>query len=553
MNKQPNHRRAGVKARCAGLAGWALVFACLAGCAASSGPFSAAVLERSIERNFSAPLLIDLGKDGIVVAEKGAVLVPERREVPDSALLSVAYVRVPSAASDPATPVFWLFGGPGSSSVKFVISALEKDAKGEGDDNERAVAAMFKDMLSVADIVLMEQRGTGASSPVMNCPTVADPSAEDAEHEGGGRAQPAAGEILELMRRCAALWEEQGRSLRGYNAFALADDLDDVRKALGYERVTLYGISFGSQLAFTTLRRRPEAIERVLLNGLEDTDHTFDMPSEVLASIRRIIARLGEHPEHGRRLPQGDVVEMVRSRIDSLREAPVRIELEHAGEPVGVVVTADDLRAYWWRPLHGRPRQGLDAFMARIAELEAADYSGAAREKLDASVRREPAVSNWPWAMYYGIDCSLSPSAERRARLLADPAQEVIGRINDAYFAVCDGLGLPTADAAFLKPLSTSTPALFFHGDWDTSTPLENARAAAAGFADHKLIIVRGGRHAVLRDLYALKPDTVSPIVRAFLRGEPATHAPDEIDLPLSMQPVWRAPQPHVQDRKPHD
>lgn len=135
-------------------------------------------------------------------------------------------------------PVFVLDGGPGQAATRSV----------------GWVSAELSDVLRTRAVVLVDRRGTGGSNP-LDCPSEAGPDA-------------AAAEVL--SERGAAWWAawvsecrdalEVRADLTRYTSPYAADDLDVVRGALGYERINLYGGSYGSREAFEYMRHHPERL-----------------------------------------------------------------------------------------------------------------------------------------------------------------------------------------------------------------------------------------------------------------------------------------------------
>ena len=197
-----------------------------------------------------------------VDAEFGTLFVPENRSNPESNLIELAFVRFKSSAKKPGAPIVYLAGGPGGSGIGA--------AKGTR-------FPLFMALREIADVIAFDQRGTGYSKPNLGCfdrlslPLDVAPTREVAIKE-----------LLESSRSCASYWRDIQRvDLTGYNTNESADDLEDLRKALGANQISLWSISYGTHLAFATMRRHPKSIHRAILAGTEGPDHTYKLPSNI--------------------------------------------------------------------------------------------------------------------------------------------------------------------------------------------------------------------------------------------------------------------------------
>jgi pimeloyl-ACP methyl ester carboxylesterase len=170
----------------------------------------------------------------------GTLDVPEDRADPSGRRidLNVAVIaaRGPEVASD---PVFFLAGGPGGAATETWATA----------------ALTFPEVHANRDIVVVDQRGTGHSNPLLW------PELPDLTGLSGA-----------ALHRAAVAWARTARaSLHTdpslYTSDAAADDLDDVRAALGYDRIDLYGGSYGATLAQYYLRRHGNHARAVVLDG----------------------------------------------------------------------------------------------------------------------------------------------------------------------------------------------------------------------------------------------------------------------------------------------
>jgi pimeloyl-ACP methyl ester carboxylesterase len=168
----------------------------------------------------------------------GDLLVPENPRRPDQRQIKLHVMVLPALdGQGKAAPLFELAGGPGAAST---------DAAG-------FYATAGRIHRKTRDIVLLDQRGTGESSP-LRCPELelADPSAS---------MYPAA-----AVRRCRLTLEKAADLSQFTTANAVAD-LDTVRSRLGYPKIDLFGLSYGTRLALAYMRSYPERVRSAVLIG----------------------------------------------------------------------------------------------------------------------------------------------------------------------------------------------------------------------------------------------------------------------------------------------
>ena len=151
-----------------------------------------------------------------------------------------------------------------------VLSALEPNPKpdpffmlqgGPGDApsfNARFYSRVFHDVRRTRDLVLVDLRGTGKSA-ALTCPELAKPAAN-------GIFDP---DLLSVaaVRACRARLEKTA-DLRLYTTEIAVDDLEEVRQALGYGPINLYGTSYGSRVAQVYMRRHPRSLRAVTMKGI---------------------------------------------------------------------------------------------------------------------------------------------------------------------------------------------------------------------------------------------------------------------------------------------
>jgi pimeloyl-ACP methyl ester carboxylesterase len=120
------------------------------------------------------------------------------------------------------------------------------------------------------DLILIDQRGTGYSQPSLDCPAAA--------HLIQVPPQPVGKELASLdsaYRQCHDRLVHDGIDLSAYNTVDNAADIADLRKALGYRTVNLYGVSYGTRLALTVMRHYPQGIRSLVLDSVLPPQHDY--------------------------------------------------------------------------------------------------------------------------------------------------------------------------------------------------------------------------------------------------------------------------------------
>ena len=175
----------------------------------------------------------------------GTLSVPEDRSNPGGRRIGLRVAVVPALAAVPRPdPFFALAGGPGDAGTQFFAW----------------LPALYAGIHATHDIVLVDQRGTGASNP-LTLPSPPDTSALSASE--------ADATLAAWMRDALAALDADPRL---YTSTVAADDLDDVRAALGYDMIDLYGTSYGGTLAQYYLRQHADHVRVAVLDGSTPLD-----------------------------------------------------------------------------------------------------------------------------------------------------------------------------------------------------------------------------------------------------------------------------------------
>lgn len=482
------------------LLGWALVPLML-----QAVP-SAASAQAPADRIVTEQGTVTLSTGETIVYEIGTLYVPENRSAKVSRRIGVGFARIRAPHPTGAPPVFWLPGGPG-------LSVL-----GSFTDMDAAAQSRLRSWLTfgaVGDLVVVEQRGYTKRGEMLEEMAEASPSDKPASVHADALAMQA------LARRAVA--HHADKDLSGYTIEAFAADVDDLRRALGYDKISLFGGSFGSQWSLAVMRFHPQIVARAVLSSVEPLDNGFDMPSHVFAALRRIIYDADRDSGLAPFLPEGGMAEAIRALHRRFAAGPIQVRVrDDAGRTQSVTLGAEDLQL----ALLSRTGEARH-WPAFILSLYHGHYDQWARETL-ADRRAGPVKLIGPLA-----DSSLGATAERQHLMRTDPATDLLGTWNfEANFVSAPDWPTPDMGDAVRRPLVSAIPVVFVHGDWDTSTPIENTLGLLPYFPNgHAILVHRAGHDGTFYQLR--ESPAAKQAIYAFLRTGKTADLPTEITLPV--------------------
>lgn len=171
-----------------------------------------------------------------------------------------------------------------------------------------------------ASAVSAEQRGLSDDTP--ECVS----SVHIAQDKVTPRAEAVA--LLEQsVAECLSFWRGEGIDPSGYTTAESARDIDALRAHLGAEKVSLWGISYGTLLALAAVKTMEPRIDRMIMTGAEGLDQTVKLPARTDAYFERLQTALnrGAAPDQ-----EIDIIGLVRGVHAKLDAEPVMLEIASA-------------------------------------------------------------------------------------------------------------------------------------------------------------------------------------------------------------------------------
>lgn len=398
-------------------------------------------------------------------ARCGTLAVAEDPAAPGGPTIDLAVAEIPALnRRSTAPPLFLLAGGPGQAASDLYTS----------------YAAAFARVNRNHAIVLVDQRGTGRSAP-LDC-------AFPDDWQAGSDDLP---RLLEAARACLA---KQGDRVRHYTTSVAVGDLEQVRTALGFAAIDLYGSSYGTRVAQLYMRRHPQATHAAVLDGVTYPEQAIgpDTPADGERALDLIVARCQQDPQCAAAYP------LLPADLDGLRRrfGPQRDPLTLSDPSSGL-----PMRIEFNRSVLGAALRFLSYNSTEASLLPTLIHQGAAGNlaplasqtvMMSRQIGDQLAIG-----MQLSVVCSedeplFGAAAADRMRI----AQTYQGTDQlDALSAICRIWPRGAVDPDLHAPLVSDVPTLLLSGEADPVTPPDDAQRAARGLKHHRSLVLPGEGH----------------------------------------------------------
>ncbi len=383
---------------------------------------------------------------------------------PDGTQIDLRVVVIPALARQKLPdPVFFFAGGPGQSAITLAGTVQHLTSR----------------LGARRDLVLIDQRGTGHSAP-LQCEV-------PAPDEGLRRALYLSLQLAAFDACRASLQKLPWGDLRFYTTPNAMADADAVRDALGFDRINLVGISYGTRAALEYLRAYPAHVRRAVIDGVAPPDMALpdsddvDAQSALQALLRDCAAEKACAAAHPALATHWDaLLASLPRRVDAID--PV------TGAPLHPVLTRDAVRNLVHPALYSPPQGAMLPYA--IDEAAAGRFN--ALFALAASVGERPI--DMSEGQHLSVIC-----AEDAPRM--KPATDAAGDAGarGLYRAACARWPRGDVPAAFYTIPPSPAPVLLLSGGIDPVTPPRHAqRVARALGAKARSVVVANSGHNVM-------------------------------------------------------
>ncbi|GGY87206.1 alpha/beta hydrolase [Cellvibrio zantedeschiae] len=415
-------------------------------------------------------------------AQCGHFDVKENPQNPNSATIPLNILLLPAVNPVPEKdPLFIIAGGPGQSAVVVAES----------------IHSIFNDVRKNRDIVFVDQRGTGKSNP-LDCEFETEKSQQLPESEQQAFARQALAQCIDKVKDHAAYYTTN---------YAVAD-LDAVRAALGYEKINLWGGSYGSRVVLEYIRRFPAHTRASVLDGVAPVAIAlpWSMEADGLASLEGLNQQCAQVPACV--TSYGDIVKKAQAVSNKLVKEPKSITIPHprTQEKINVSLSAEDFSSVIRLALYSRD---LSSLIPRvISEAEAGNYELFA--SLIYLAKSKSDMAGISYGMHYSVVCSEDYPLYKDKNAL-DSNVFLNALSVQKYSEVCAQWPRGQLPADYWDSIKSDLPVLMLSGAGDPVTPPRWGELVKKDLKNASHLIVPGGHHIVTSE------GCVAQLITAFI------------------------------------
>lgn len=389
-------------------------------------------------------------------------------------------------AQESPNPIVMISGGPGQAA-----------------SDMRAAMATALHLRSARGIVLIDQRGTGASEPSLNC-AEASPLELD-ENRLNDPAFSPEDSLGERLDACVQQWRADGVDFNAFDTRSAALDLLAIRRGFGIEQWNLHGTSYGARVASDAMRVDPDGIRSVVLNSPQAVFAHFDQ--DFADSRLRLFSQLFEDcaGDDYCRGTFGDLEAHMRKIQAHLADEGMAIFLRESGSGRLQRVTVDwsdvlnGLYGHMNFSLGAEPVARYISEVSRIVDGRLSLNDDEVARIFQSTLSDDD--DGMAIAMHLAVRCREDVPAYDAAIEAAAAAQAPLYFAGDAeigaYYNACRVMGIDPVDPAFYDLVTSDVPTLILTGDMDPLTPTAWAEKTAGALLNGQLVSFRGMAHDI--------------------------------------------------------
>lgn len=448
----------------------------------------------------------------LATARCGTLVVPEDRVRPNGRTVRLAVAIVPATSPTPSPiPVVYIHGGPGGDTFGALPDLINAGVNANH------------------ELILMAQRGSYNSQPSLVCPQL--DAAFAAEVPLGYTNPKSRKAVVQAATVCHSKFVREGIDLSAFNTTEMADDLADLRTALGIKEWDVFGHSFGTTLALTYVRDHPAGVNALILDGSQPPSavsiaFTWKAAQE---AFKNIFDACAAQPSCATNYPH--LSQTFTRLANKLQAHPVktRVTLDN-GKTVTVTLDAEALLS--WMTFASHIPTTVPAYIQALAN---GNPQPIAKQWATSKEDHSGAVGAFSWGEFDSVWCSegvpfSTPSQDLKAGESALPGFPKVVLSDSPTLALfylraqCKVWNVPKASSSFRAVTTSSVPTLLLNGSFDAQTAPSNGAYVVNSLSHATNLVFPGAAHAVYADV-----PCAQHVIRSFLDNP---YAPDTSCVP---------------------
>ncbi|MGD2157847.1 MAG: alpha/beta fold hydrolase [Anaerolineales bacterium] len=412
--------------------------------------------------------------------ECGNLIVPEDRANPQGPTVKMHVAIIKSSSSNPKPdPVIYISGGGGANHLDGYVRYM----RGGGTE-----------IIRERDYIMYNQRGAKYASPYLFCPGFTELNWDFAGKEIS--AGDLKSQVVDFFLDCQDDLLAEGNNLEAYSTATNAADLNDLRIALGYEQVNLYGTSYGTRLILYTLRYFPEGVRSAIIDSVypPQINYMGQFAANAVRAFEAIFEDCAADPQCNDRYPNLEAV--FYQTVDALNADPVQVHFDSHDDSMLITgnVLMDTIYTLFYivDEIANIPRYIYEASQGDVSRMEwLYPYL--------------PNYDNIAYGVFHSFQCREQIAFEDENESLAlreGVPQQILDWFSWPPYEVtlCKSWQSGRADPIDHTPVVSDVPTLVFAGRYDPITPPSWSQLAAQTLSNSFFYEFPGNGHGVMRD-----------------------------------------------------
>jgi len=395
---------------------------------------------------------------------------PLNTDNPESQTLDLYVAKLKSTSPDPLTdPLLIINGGPGGSSIDLLV--------------DLASLGLFRKILNKRDVIVLDQRGTGRSSP-LHCDDLSDDQLQIANKD-----------IHLLTKKCLA---ELSFDPRYFSTTAAIKDIEALRTQLGYSAMNVYGVSYGTRVAVEYARLFPDSVRSLILDGV--VPPTLALGPDVAVNSQHALDKVFEQCEAAPACKNAfpDLQDQFEQLTRTLKQKLILTEIRKpkSGKIVELKLEYEHLALVVRMSLYNPEMRSLLPLLIHRAAAEK-NFDGIAANASQLLEQVTQSISN---GMHNAVVCTEDVPffRDEDELILASKSTYMGDEFYQGLIDICSVWPEGVSDKNNKQPFVSKIPSLILSGEFDPVTPPAYAELLTETLENAIHVIGKGQGHGLI-------------------------------------------------------